>query len=146
MISLLSCISELKTARFIKVLLELAKFRITLAVSVTTVTGYMLFRGSLGSDIIVPLIGLFLLASGASALNQVQEYRYDEKMRRTMKRPIPARDISISVAVVYSLILLAGGSLLLYVGSGLTALLLGWLAFIVYNLLYTYLKGRQRLL
>ena len=87
MISLLPGIIELKAAKFIKVLLELAKFRITLAVSVTTLTGYLLFRDSLSADLILPLIGLFLLASGASALNQVQEYRYDSTMSRTMKRP-----------------------------------------------------------
>ena len=132
----------MRPASFIKVLLELAKFRITLAVCVTTITGYLLFKDRLNSDIILPLIGIFLLASGASALNQVQEYRYDEKMNRTMKRPLPAGEISKPAAVTFALLLLLGGSVLLYKGSGLIVLMLGWLAFIWYNLVYTYLKRK----
>jgi protoheme IX farnesyltransferase len=140
MISLLPGKKAMRTLRFLKVLCELARFRVTLAVSVTTLTGYLLFSGHLSADIMVPLAGLFLLASGASALNQLQEYRYDARMSRTMQRPIPARQISRPFAVFFSVLLLSAGSLLLYAGSGLKALLLGWLAFAWYNIVYTYLK------
>jgi len=46
------------------------------------------------------------LASGASALNQVQESHTDALMERTKKRPIPNGDISRRNALIISIILI----------------------------------------
>jgi protoheme IX farnesyltransferase len=120
--------------------MELGKIRITAAVSITTVTGYLLKTSRPDPSMAWTVLGIFLLASGASALNHLQEYRYDSKMPRTMNRPLPAGRISrsgvIAIALAYSL----PGSFLLYTGAGGYGLLLGWLAFFWYNGVYTYLK------
>src|SRR5271170_5961289 len=44
------------------------------------------------------LLGTLLVASGAGALNQVFERRFDARMRRTSKRPVPAGRISVANA------------------------------------------------
>jgi len=55
----------------IKTYAELGKFNITVAVSITTITGYLLYAGNFSPDMIWPVAGIFFLASGSSALNQV---------------------------------------------------------------------------
>ncbi len=66
----------------LSILLELGKVKITAAVSITTLTGYLLFTGELHIHLIWTILGIFLLASGASALNHIQELSYDSKMAR----------------------------------------------------------------
>jgi len=124
----------------ISIWLELGKVRITAAVSITTVAGYLLCATNITLDLLWTVIGIFLLASGASALNQIQESEYDRRMERTSKRPIPAGCISRGAALLVTLVYIIAGSLILLAGSGLTGMLMGWLAFFWYNVVYTYLK------
>ena len=124
----------------ISIWLELGKVRITVAVSITTITGYLLYTNAPGIDLLLTVIGIFLLASGASSLNHIQEYRYDSKMDRTRHRPLPSGRITekgaLTVALTYSL----AGATILFFGAGLVGLALGALAYFWYNIVYTYLK------
>jgi len=120
--------------------LELGKVRITAAVSITTLTGYLLYTSHLESALAWTILGIFLLASGASSLNHLQEYKYDSRMARTKNRPLPSGRITEPGAIWITLAYSIPGSVLLYLGAGIQGLLLGWLAFFWYNVLYTYLK------
>jgi protoheme IX farnesyltransferase len=120
--------------------IELGKARITAAVSITTMTGYLLKSTRLDPVLGWTILGIFLLASGASSLNQLQEYRYDSRMPRTRNRPLPSGRITEKGAIAITLAFSIPGSLLLYFGAGLNGMLLGWLAFFWYNVVYTYLK------
>lgn len=86
--------------------------------------------------------GVFLLASGSSSLNEYQEREYDARMERTKNRPIPAGLISPNSALILSMVLLTSGSAIIYLVSNISSLLLGILAFIWYNLIYTPLKRK----
>ncbi len=88
------------------------------------------------------MLGIFLLAAGASALNQYQEWPHDELMERTKKRPIPLRTLNTSDALRYATLLIIGGSLLLLYFSNSTCFVLGLFNVIWYNGLYTYLKRK----
>jgi protoheme IX farnesyltransferase len=123
-----------------KVLMELSKVRITLLAALTTATGYILAAQELSLAVITPTVGLFLLACGSSALNQYQEKDIDARMRRTMRRPIPAGRIAPRRALEVALVLMGVGSLVLLLGSNATAAGLGLLAVAWYNGLYTYMK------
>lgn len=124
----------------LKLILSLTKVRITIAVALTTITGYILAAGRFDAGVLLPTLGVFLLACGSAALNQVQERKIDLKMERTRKRPLPSGNLSLSAAWLIILILVTGGSLLLYFTANLTAMLLGWLTLIWYNAIYTPLK------
>ena len=71
---------------------ELFKARLTFLVLLTTLVGF--YVGSRGAiDYVLMLhtiLGTALVASGASALNQLWERKYDAKMRRTQDRPLPS--------------------------------------------------------
>jgi protoheme IX farnesyltransferase len=124
----------------ISIWLELGKVKITVAVSVTTATGYLLYTGSPDLGLLLTLAGIFLLASGASALNHIQELRYDRRMERTRQRPLPSGRITPSGAWTVSLAYSISGGILLFMGAGGTGLALGLFAAFWYNVVYTYLK------
>ncbi|MAE07947.1 MAG: hypothetical protein CL661_04210 [Bacteroidetes bacterium] len=128
--------------KWISILLELNKVRITIAVMFTTIAGYILAKGSIDQSIILPVVGIFILACGSSALNHVQDRDKDAIMPRTSKRPIPSGQISSSLALIIGIIEIIIGSLCIYLGSGFLALQLGLLALIWYNGIYTPLKHR----
>jgi protoheme IX farnesyltransferase len=92
---------------------------------------------------ILPILGVFLLASGSCALNQYQERQNDHLMERTQGRPIPSKKLSPSTALKISIGLLLFGSILLYFGAHWSALGLGLFAVLWYNGVYTFLKRKS---
>ncbi len=127
---------------WLRLLSELTRARITVAVTFTTATGYLLGAGHADVNLWVSLLGVFLLASGSSALNQCQETGIDARMERTRRRPIPSGRIDVLTALfVATLLLLSGLGVLASVGKNTNLLLLlGGFAVLWYNGVYTYLK------
>ena len=127
---------------WLRVLAALGKVRITVAVTVTTMLGYLMARRGVDRDVWMPILGTFLLASGASALNQCQEVAIDSRMPRTRRRPIPAGEVDRTTAFfIAGLLILSGLFLLTSVGrQPMHLLVLGLAALVWYNGVYTYLK------
>lgn len=123
--------------------MELAKVRITFAVTLTTFVGYYMVDGKVDATLWWVLLGIFLLASGSAALNQYQEHEHDAKMDRTKNRPIPSGAISPTHGLLVSLVLSGLGSFLLFWASGIETMQLGLLALIWYNAFYTPLKRKS---
>jgi len=119
---------------------QLAKTRITIAVTITTIAGYSIHHGGFSDRMILPSLGLFLIACGSAVLNQVQEIKRDSMMERTKNRPLPSGSVSIASAIVFTLLLVLTGTIILYFSSGPIATLLALAALVWYNLIYTYLK------
>jgi protoheme IX farnesyltransferase len=92
--------------------------------------------------LIYPLAALFLLACGASVLNQVQEKEQDAKMDRTKNRPVPSGRISSRMALWIAFLLLFFGFLILSSGLYWTCLILGIVNILWYNGFYTWLKKK----
>jgi protoheme IX farnesyltransferase len=125
-----------------RTLLELTKVRLTAMVALSAATGYVLFARRIDAGIVLPALGLFLLAAGAAALNQVQEASIDARMARTRGRPIPSGRISRAGAFyVAGLLILSGASALASLDRHpLEALAAGGFALVWYNGVYTPLK------
>lgn len=117
----------------------LIRFRLSAAVSFSALTGFLIYGMHAGSGILLPVAGVFLLASGASVLNQVSEQPEDSRMKRTMNRPLPLHVIKPQQAILFSACLIAAGTLLLLL-TGLIPALLGLLNIVLYNFIYTPLK------
>jgi len=128
--------------KWIKIFLELTKLRISLFSTLSTFSGFILARRGLSVDFIFPVLGVFLLASGACALNQYQERNHDPLMERTQNRPIPSNKLSPSTAFKISIGLLLIGSVLLSIGTPWSALGFGLFAVFWYNGVYTPLKRK----
>lgn len=134
--------------------LELTKPRITFMVLVTTAVGFVLGQGvrpeigpSFADGGALPLAlffhtlaGTALVASSASALNQILERRLDARMRRTAERPLPAGRLDLAPALFFALATgVLGVSWLAAAVNPLTAVL-GALTLLSYVLVYTPMK------
>lgn len=124
----------------IRMVLELGKYKISLLVSLSTLTGYVLAGGTFSFYLFLPVGGIFLLALGSGALNQYQERQKDALMPRTSARPIPAGLITPVSAALVSISLMILGTTILWFGTNPTAVILGVLTVLWYNGIYTYLK------
>ena len=142
--------------------LELTKPRITVMVLVTTAVGFLLalsaLAGSAASDatgsgaapiawggvpyalLLHALVGTALVASSASALNQVVERGHDARMRRTAARPLPSGKLEALPAGLFGVALGVAGVAWLAVGVNFLTALLGGATVLCYVLVYTPLK------
>ncbi len=120
---------------------ELSKFGIVLLVLVSAAGGFML-AAPLGPEFpwrqgAIVLLGVMLLSCGASALNQIQERERDALMARTAGRPLPSGRLTLTQGTLFAALGLAAGALVLWLGIGRTAGVLGLLAAAFYNGVYT---------
>jgi heme o synthase len=91
------------------------------------------------------LLGTLLVASGAGALNQVFEHRFDARMRRTSKRPVPAGKVSVANAAWFGIVLSIAGVLYLFLAVNPLASALAALTLVTYLFVYTPLKRKTPL-
>lgn len=129
-------------SNWVSVLFKLIKVRLSIFVTLSTATGFILTYQGISLKMVPALVGVFLLVSGCSALNQYQERREDLLMERTRSRPIPSGRISPSFVLKVSFVLLSFGVGLLGLLTDLTSCGLGILAALLYNGVYTPLKKK----
>jgi protoheme IX farnesyltransferase len=118
---------------------ELTKVTITLPVTFLSFIGYALANKRITIEVLWVCFGVFLLAGAASVINQIIEFKYDNMMERTQKRPIPSGRISLLNAALFAIILTIFGVLLLWPISKLSVIL-GILNLVWYLGVYTVLK------
>lgn len=124
----------------LKILLNLVKAKIALAITFTTFAGYFVFSSNFYLSLLFAIVGVFLMSAGALALNQYQERTYDAKMNRTMDRPMPNFMIKPIYALWISFVLIIAGLFVLYFYVNPLCALLGIFNVFWYNVVYTYLK------
>lgn len=120
--------------------LKLGKFTISIPVALTGFLGYFLARPAFDLNALYTVLGIFLLSSGSSALNQIQERHMDAKMERTARRPLPSGQITLQGALLFSVICAASGTILLLLTGYPLAAVFGVFTLLWYNLVYTPLK------
>jgi len=124
----------------LKPYLTLCRLMVSLFAAASAATGFFLVPHHRITGVFGVAFAVFLLSSGASALNQYQERDLDARMERTRNRPLPSGSIGASRAVAFSLALVLAGLAFLAYAGGTKAMFLGLFALIWYNGLYTYLK------
>jgi protoheme IX farnesyltransferase len=126
---------------------ELTKPEVNFLIAMTTVAAFCL--GSLKHFVHFPwflllntLLGTVLVASGAGALNQLIERKFDAQMRRTSRRPIAAGRVEPVHALVFGTLLSLTGVLYLALAVRPAASLLALLTLCAYLFFYTPIKRR----
>ena len=119
---------------------ELSKSGIVALVVISVLGGYLTGR-PLDQDLglvrlAATLFGILLLASGSSALNQIQEREIDAQMPLTAKRPLPSGTLQLWEAWTFVGVTGIGGLVILN-SLGRPLLWLGFASVISYNGLYT---------
>jgi protoheme IX farnesyltransferase len=129
---------------------SLTKPEVNFLIAVTVAAGF--WMGAPASLVRFPwasllhtLIGTALVASGAAALNQLIELRFDAQMRRTARRPLVSRRIERSHALWFGISLSVIGAIYLAVTTNALASSLSILTLLSYLFLYTPLKRKTPL-
>lgn len=120
--------------------LDLTKVRISAASTLTAGMGHIACKRQLDISLLVTLLGTLLLAMAASALNEFQEREIDALMARTRHRPLPSGKLSARAALAAVIGMTTVGTYLLFSTNGIIPALLGLLAMVWYNGIYTPLK------
>jgi len=127
---------------WVAVYADLIKARLTFLVLLTTLVGFYL--GSRGPvDYLLMLhavLGTALVASGASALNQLIEREHDAKMRRTKNRPLPSGRLQPTTVMIFGGVCACAGLLYLALAVNLTTAVIGAISLLSYVFIYTPLK------
>ena len=108
---------------WVSVYADLCKARLTLLVLLTTLVGFYIgWRGPMNYLLMFNAIfGTALVASGASALNQLLEREHDAKMRRTKNRPLPSGRLQPTTVMVFGGVCSCAGLLWLALAIPLAA-------------------------
>ena len=127
---------------WVSVYCELFKARLTFLVLLTTLVGFYLgFRGPVDYPLMVhALLGTALVASGASALNQLWERKFDAKMRRTQSRPLPSGRLQPQTVLLIGIVSSTLGLIYLATAVNVLTSCIGAVTLISYLFIYTPLK------
>ena len=126
---------------------ELTKPEINFLISIVTFGGFYL---GLPAELhrfpflllIHTLLGTLLVSSGASALNQFIERRFDARMRRTARRPLASGKLEPASALRFGILLSFTGVIYLALAVNVLASLIAAATVVSYLLLYTPLKRK----
>ena len=119
---------------------QLMKFRLSAIVVFSALIGYLLGTASPDfSKILLLILGGILVTGSANALNQILERNYDKLMKRTAIRPLPAGNLTLNQALIFSFIIgIIGLYFLLLIN--LQCSFFGLLSILLYVFVYTPLK------
>ncbi len=120
-------------------LVALTKPRVISLLLVTTVVPMLITPEGLPSGWIVlwTLLGGYLMAGGANAINMWVDRDIDGAMGRTRRRPIPAGRMRPAAGLAFGVLLAAAAFGLLWVGANLLAAALALGGLLVYVFVYT---------
>jgi len=126
---------------------ELTKPRITFLVVLTTSAGFLLGTSGAFNYLLFmhTMLGVALLCSGISTLNQWMERDLDGLMRRTARRPLPLGTLAPRAALIFGLSLTFGAEIYLAYFVNLLSAFCGLTVIVGYLLCYTPLKTRTSL-
>lgn len=133
--------SKLSSHTFFTDVLSLSKPLVTIGVSITALTGFVINSEEIISHQLIPLlVGVILMSSGAAALNHITERKIDAQMLRTKNRPIASGRISVRTGTIVGSTFLLLGFILLVLWSNPICALLGAFNTAWYIFVYTPLK------
>ncbi len=126
--------------QYVKDIFSLTKLIISASITFTTLAGYVISKGVVDSTLFLVLLGVFLLAAGASTINHIVERRTDALMPRTKNRPLHSGRMSVLQASIWASLFIISGTAVLLIFTNPVCVSLGIFNAMWYNLVYTPLK------
>ncbi len=121
---------------------QLVKLKLSLFVVFSSVMAYLIVAGAAAvhwQDVLMLIIGGFLVTAASNTINEALEKDYDAQMSRTQDRPIPAGRISVNKALLLAGIMAVCGFIALGYFNLLTTFISS-IALLSYAFVYTPLK------
>jgi protoheme IX farnesyltransferase len=130
--------------RFVADMWALTKPEINLLIAITVLVSFLVARRDSGWLSIFPalsaMVGTLFVSSGAAALNQFMERRFDSRMRRTGRRPLVMGSVAPHSALLFGATVSILGLLYLDRWVNPLSMLIAGLTSLMYLLAYTPLK------
>ncbi len=123
----------------LKQYISFTKFRLSFLVVVSALSGYLFNGGSDYYEMFLLMIGGILVTAASNGSNQIWEKDIDGLMKRTAKRPLPMKEMSLTEACIVVAVSLIVGLIMLAMINW-PAFYLGIAAYISYVFIYTPLK------
>lgn len=121
---------------------DLTKFRLSALVVVSAILGYLIAPGEFSLSTLINLfLGGFFVTGSSNAFNQVLERDLDKLMKRTQNRPLPLGNLSVFEGLFFAFLIGLVGVFFLWLINDSCALL-GFLALVLYVVVYTPLKTK----
>jgi protoheme IX farnesyltransferase len=123
----------------------LAKPRLNFLVVVSALAGYAMGGGDTFDvvKVLYTMVGTALVASGASAFNQLIERDSDRLMTRTRRRPLPDQRLQPAEALVFAFLLSSVGLVILAGGVNVLSAVVAFATLASYAAIYTPMKKRS---
>jgi protoheme IX farnesyltransferase len=136
-----SLLPALFMAQKAKAYFKLLKFRLSFTVAFSSAIGYILgYPGASYISIAMVMLGGLLVTGAANIINQIIERDLDKQMKRTAKRPLPTGQVTVTEAVIFTIVLGVSGLTLLGLYFNLLTAGLSLLSLVLYGFVYTPLK------
>jgi protoheme IX farnesyltransferase len=121
---------------------QLLKPNLSMMVVFSSVIGYLMAPGIEFNvrKVLILYIGGLLVTGGANTINQILEYKGDQKMTRTMNRPVADGRMSKTEAWFLAIVAGVGGALILAQNFNVLTGLLSFISLILYAFAYTPMK------
>lgn len=128
----------------VKVYMDFTKFRLSALVILSALSGYLFVVEYVtwekdGLRLIWLMLGGFLVTAASNGSNQIWERELDILMKRTAKRPLPMKTMTVNEGVAVVSVFLVAGLIMLY-QLNLSSMVLGLAAYISYVFIYTPMK------
>ena len=133
---------EITRVKTLSPYIKFTKFRLSFLVVISAISGYLFVGGSSIATLCYLSFGGMLVTAASNGVNQILEKNQDALMHRTQSRPLVTGEISITRAVLVSIVCLLVGSALLF-SINLKSMILGLSAFVSYALIYTPMKAKS---
>jgi protoheme IX farnesyltransferase len=137
-------ISSRAATRFLASLWALTKPEINFLIAITVLISFLLARQGSHPASIFPvfntILGTALVSSGAAALNQFIERRFDRRMRRTARRPLVMESVTPLTALLFGVTISVLGLFYLDLWANPLSSLIAGLTSLIYLTVYTPLK------
>jgi protoheme IX farnesyltransferase len=130
--------------RFVADMWALTKPEINFLIAITVLVGFLVARHDFGLlsmlQALSAMIGTLFVSSGAAALNQFMERRFDSLMRRTGRRPLVTGSVASRSALLFGVTVSILGLIYLDLRVNHLSMLIAGLTSLMYLLAYTPLK------
>jgi len=130
--------------RFFGDLWALTKPEINLLIAITVLVSFLLARRGIGLPSILPalnaMVGTLFVSSGAAALNQLMERKFDSRMRRTGRRPLVMGSVTPRSALLFGVTISILGLFYLDLCVNQLSMVIAGLTLLTYLFAYTPLK------
>lgn len=124
-------------------MLQVAKIPLSLLIAFAGLFGYLLQKPVFSVELLLTIVGIFLLSTASASLNNLQDLNYDRQFSRTRNRPLPQNLISVKAVVVQAILLANAGILLIAISATqFFAIVAGIAAVVLYNGFYTPMKPK----